>query len=48
VPDTPAEARSEAEWLAEIERRARAAEAARPGIPWETARAEILRRLHGD
>jgi len=44
-PATPAEARSEAEWLAEIERRARAAMAGSPGIPWETARAQIQRRL---
>jgi putative addiction module component (TIGR02574 family) len=44
-PATPAEARSEAEWIAEIEQRARAAMAGSPGIPWETARAEIQRRL---
>jgi putative addiction module component (TIGR02574 family) len=44
-PDTPAGKRSDAEWLTEIERRARAALAGSPGIPWETARAEIQRRL---
>ena len=43
-PDTTAEERCEAEWLTEIERRARAALAGSPGIPWETARAEIQRR----
>lgn len=44
VPVTRAEARSEDEWLAEVERRARAAQAGSPGIPWEAARAEIERR----
>jgi hypothetical protein len=34
TPRTPAEARSEDEWLGEIERRARAAMAGAPGIPW--------------
>ncbi len=45
APRTPAEARGEDEWLAEIERRARAALAGSPGVPWDTARAEIERRL---
>ncbi|MFT3773378.1 MAG: addiction module protein [Minicystis sp.] len=44
-PTTPAEARTEDEWLAEIERRARAALAGSPGIPWDQARQEIERRL---
>lgn len=44
-PATPAEARSEDEWLAEIERRSRAALAGSAGIPWEEAKAEIRRRL---
>jgi hypothetical protein len=47
-PATPAEARTEAEWLAEIERRARSSEAGSPGVPWASARAEILRRLDKD
>ena len=44
-PATPAEARSEDEWVAEIERRSRAALAGSPGIPWKEAKAEIQRRL---
>ncbi len=31
-PDTPSEQRTEAEWIAEIERRARAAMASSPGV----------------
>ena len=45
APATPAEARSEDEWVAEIERRSRAALAGSPGIPWKEAKAEIQRRL---
>jgi putative addiction module component (TIGR02574 family) len=45
VPATPAETRSDDEWLAEVERRARAALSGNPGIPWETARAQIQKRL---
>jgi putative addiction module component (TIGR02574 family) len=41
----PAEDRSDEEWIAEIERRARAALSGEPGIPWEEARAEIRHRL---
>lgn len=44
APRTRAEARSEDEWLAEIERRARAALAGCPGLSWDAARAEIERR----
>lgn len=33
------------EWIAEIERRARAVLAGEPGIPWEEAREEIRQRL---
>ena len=44
-PATSAEARSEDEWVAEIERRSRAALAGSPGIPWKEAKAEIQRRL---
>jgi putative addiction module component (TIGR02574 family) len=41
----PAEDRSDAEWITEIERRARAALSGEPGISWEEARAEIRQRL---
>ena len=44
-PDTPSEQRTEAEWIAEIERRARAAMAGSPGVSWLEARAQIQSRL---
>lgn len=44
-PRTPAELRSNEEWLAEIERRARAALAGSPGVPWDQARAELEQRF---
>jgi putative addiction module component (TIGR02574 family) len=45
-PDTPSEQqRTEAEWIAEIERRARAAMAGSPGVSWSEARAQIQSRL---
>jgi putative addiction module component (TIGR02574 family) len=44
-PDLPTERRGEAEWVQEIERRARAAMAGSPGLPWPEVRAEIKRRL---
>lgn len=37
--------RTDEEWIAEIERRARAAIAGEPGIPWEEVRAAVKRRL---
>lgn len=37
--------RTDEEWIAEIERRARAAIAGEPGIPWEEVRAAVTRRL---
>jgi len=37
--------RSDEEWIAEIERRARAAVAGEPGLPWEEVRSSIERRL---
>ena len=40
-PDTPSERRSEAEWIGEIQRRARAAVAGSPGVSWAEARAQI-------
>jgi putative addiction module component (TIGR02574 family) len=39
--------RSDEEWIAEIERRARAAIAGEPGLPWEEVRSSIERRLSG-
>jgi hypothetical protein len=44
-PDTPSERRTEVEWIGEIERRARAAVAASPGVSWAEARAQIQSRL---
>lgn len=44
APTTRAETRSEDEWLAEVEQRARSALAGSPGLSWEAARAEIERR----
>ena len=44
-PETPGERRSEAEWIEEIERRARAAVAGSPGVSWVEARARIQSRL---
>jgi putative addiction module component (TIGR02574 family) len=37
--------RTDEEWIAEIERRARAAIAGEPGIPWGKVRAAVKRRL---
>jgi hypothetical protein len=36
---------SEAEWIAEVQRRARAAIAGQPGIPWDQALAQVTERL---
>ncbi len=44
-PDIPSQQRTEAEWIQEIERRARAAMRGSPGLPWTEARAQIERRL---
>jgi hypothetical protein len=38
VPDLPSQQRSEAEWIGEIERRARVAVAGRAGSSWAEAR----------
>lgn len=40
-PAGPGEARSDDEWIAEVERRARAALAGSPGVSWEDALAQI-------
>jgi hypothetical protein len=44
-PDTPGERRGDAEWIEEIERRARAAVVGNPGVSWTEARAQIQSRL---
>ena len=44
-PDLPTQARSELEWIQEIERRAREALAGNPGLAWEAARDQIQSRL---
>ena len=44
-PDLPSQRRCEAEWIQEIERRARAAMAGSPGIPWTEARKQVQSRL---
>jgi putative addiction module component (TIGR02574 family) len=41
----PPDPRSEQAWIAEIERRARAALAGEPGVPWDEARRQIEERL---
>ena len=46
-PDLPSERRSEAEWVREIERRARAAIAGSPGVSWAEARDQVRSRLSG-
>lgn len=44
-PTEPGQERSDTQWLAEIERRARAAQTGAAGIPWEEARKQVLDRL---
>ncbi len=44
-PSPSEEDRSHEKWIADVERRARAALAGKPGVPWEDARAGILKRL---
>jgi putative addiction module component (TIGR02574 family) len=46
-PDTPGDQRTEADWIQELERRARAAMAGSPGVSWTTARDQIQTRLSG-
>ena len=41
----PGQERSDAQWLAEIERRAWAAQAGAAGVSWEEARKQVLDRL---
>ena len=44
-PAISTQSRSEADWLAEIERRARAAQAGEAGVSWDEVRAKITNRL---
>jgi putative addiction module component (TIGR02574 family) len=44
-PDLPSHRRSDEEWIREIERRARAAAAGSPEVPWTAARDQIRSRL---
>lgn len=44
-PDLPSQRRSDEQWIQEIERRARAAMAGHPGVPWTEARERIRSRL---
>lgn len=44
-PAEPGQQRSDAQWLAEIERRARMAQAGAGGVSWEEARKQVLDRL---
>jgi putative addiction module component (TIGR02574 family) len=44
-PSGKAESRSNEEWIAEVERRARAALGGGIGLPWEQARAAVTERL---
>lgn len=46
-PAVPSERRSEAEWLAELQRRARAAVTGSPGISWDQALTQVTDRLAG-
>ncbi len=41
----PGQERSAAQWLAEIERRARAAQTRAAGVSWGEARTQVLNRL---
>ena len=41
----PGQERSDAQWLEEIERRARVAQAGTPGVSWDEARKQVLDRL---
>ena len=44
-PAVSGQDRSNAQWLAEIERRARVAQTGTPGVTWEDAREQVLNRL---
>ena len=44
-PTEPGQERSDTQWLAEIDRRARAAQTGAAGVSWEEARNQVLDRL---
>ena len=44
-PDVPTQKHGEADWLREIERRARVAVAGEPGVSWAEARLQVQNRL---
>ena len=44
-PAEPGQERSDAQWLTEIERRARVAQAGAGGVSWEEALKQVLDRL---
>ena len=44
-PTEPGQERSDTQWFAEIERRARAAQTGAAGVSWEEARNQVLDRL---
>ena len=46
-PESPSDGRSEREWIAEIERRARAALTGAPALPWAESRVRVQDRLAG-
>lgn len=46
-PDVPSQQRPEAEWILEVERRARAAVAGSLGLSWTEAQTQIQSRLSG-
>ncbi len=46
-PELPADRRSDREWIAEVERRARAALDGAPALSWAEARARVQDRLAG-
>lgn len=45
VPEVPGSTRTDAEWIAEIERRVEAASSGSLGRPWQEVRAEIESKL---
>ncbi len=45
-PAVPGEGRSDQEWIAEVQRRAREALAGQPGLTWDQALARITDRLN--
>jgi putative addiction module component len=44
-PAVPSQGRSETQWIAEVQRRARAAISGQPGLSWDQALAKVTDRL---